>query len=218
MVVVDDKDDPAQRETDASALAQGVWESEGDVDAVERALSDALREFDADTADHCRTTVRLSGLVARRLDADLETVRLVERVAALHDVGKLGVPLGLLLKPGPLAPDEAATMREHTEIGGRIVASVPAMSEIADAVRHEHERWDGGGYPDCYAGEEIPLASRIVFACDAWHAMTSRRPYRLPLARTEAMWELQVGSGSQFDPGVVDALLGLLSNGGERTA
>src|SRR3984885_3179559 len=117
MVVVEDKDEPAQRETSASALARAVWESDGDVDAVERALSDALREFDADTADHCRSTVRLSGLVARRLDGDVETVRLVERVAALHDIGKLGVPLGLLLKPGPLAPDEADTMREHSEIG-----------------------------------------------------------------------------------------------------
>jgi HD-GYP domain-containing protein (c-di-GMP phosphodiesterase class II) len=218
MVVVEDKSEPARREADATTVAQAVWESDGDVDAVERALSDALREFDADTADHCRTTVRLSGLVARRLDADHETVRLVERVAALHDIGKLGVPLGLLLKPGPLAPDEAETMREHSEIGGRIIASVPAMSEIADAVRHEHERWDGGGYPDGFAAEEIPLASRIVFACDAWHAMTSRRPYRLPLARSEAMWELQVGSGGQFDPGVVDALLGLLNTGGERAA
>jgi putative nucleotidyltransferase with HDIG domain len=218
MLVVGDKSEPVRREADATSVAQVVWESEGDVDAVERALSDALREFDADTADHCRTTVRLSGLVARRLEVDLETVRLVERVAALHDIGKLGVPLGLLLKPEPLAPDEAVTMREHSEIGGRIIASVPAMSEIADAVRHEHERWDGGGYPDGFAAEEIPLASRIVLACDAWHAMTSRRPYRLPLARSEAMWELQVGSGSQFDPGVVDALLGLLRTGGERTA
>jgi HD-GYP domain-containing protein (c-di-GMP phosphodiesterase class II) len=218
MVVVEDKDEPAQRETDASALARAVWETDADVDAVERALSDALREFDADTADHCHTTVRLSGLVARSLDADLETVKFVERVAALHDIGKLGVPLGLLLKPGPLEPDEAATMREHSEIGGRIIASVPVMSEIANAVRHEHERWDGAGYPDGVAGEEIPLASRIVFVCDAWHAMTSRRPYRRPLERPEAMWELEVGSGSQFDPGVVGALLGVLSTGGERAA
>jgi HD-GYP domain-containing protein (c-di-GMP phosphodiesterase class II) len=218
MVVVEDKNEPAQRETDASALGRAVWETDGDVDAVERALSDALREFDADTADHCRTTVRLSGLVARRRGADVETVRLVGRVAALHDIGKLGVPLGLLLKPGPLGTDEAATVRKHSEIGGRIIGSVPAMSEIADAVRHGHERWDGGGYPDGVAGEEIPFASRIVFACDAWHAMTSRRPYRLPLARPEAMWELKVGSGSQFDPVIVDALLGLLRAGGERAA
>jgi HD-GYP domain-containing protein (c-di-GMP phosphodiesterase class II) len=218
MGVVEDKIEPARREADATSVARAVWESDADVDAVERALSDALRRFDADTADHCRTTVRLSGLVARRLDAEHETVRLVERVAALHDIGKLGVPLGLVLKPEPLAPDEAATMREHSEIGGRIIASIPAMSEIADAVRHEHERWDGGGYPDGFAGEEIPLASRIVFACDAWHAMTSRRPYRRPLARSEAMWELQVCSGGQFDPGVVDALLGLLRAGGERVA
>jgi HD-GYP domain-containing protein (c-di-GMP phosphodiesterase class II) len=218
MVIVDEKNEPARRELDAASVARAAWDTDGDVDAVERALSDTLREFDADTADHCRTTVRLPGLVARRLDADVETVRFVERVAALHDIGKLGVPLGLLLKPGPLASDEAATMREHSEIGGRIIASVPAMSEIADAVRHEHERWDGGGYPDGVAGEEIPLASRIVFACDAWHAMTSRRPYRLPLARQEAMWELEVGSGSQFDPGVVDALIGLLSTDGHRAA
>jgi HD-GYP domain-containing protein (c-di-GMP phosphodiesterase class II) len=217
-MAVGEKNEPVRREADATLLAREVWETDGDIDAVERTLSTALREFDADTAEHCRTTVRLSALVAQRLDADVDTVKLVERVAALHDIGKLGIPIGLLLKPGPLHPTEAAVVREHSEIGERIIASVPEMSEIADAVRHEHERWDGGGYPDGIAGEQIPIASRIVFACDAWHAMTSRRPYRMPLPRGEAMWELEVGSGSQFDPGVVSALLGLLSNGGERSA
>jgi HD-GYP domain-containing protein (c-di-GMP phosphodiesterase class II) len=217
-MAVEQQNDPVQREADATSLAREAWGTGGDIDAVERTLSAALHEFDADTADHCRTTVRLSGLVARRLDADVDTVKLVERVAALHDIGKLGIPIGLLLKPGPLRPAEAAVVREHSEIGERIIASVPEMSAIADAVRHEHERWDGSGYPDGIAGDEIPIASRIVFACDAWHAMTSRRPYRMPLPRTEAMWELEVGAGSQFDPGVVNALLGLLKSGSERTA
>jgi HD-GYP domain-containing protein (c-di-GMP phosphodiesterase class II) len=217
-MAVEQQNDPVQREADATSLVREVWGTNGDIDAVERTLSAALREFDADTADHCRTTVRLSALVARRLGADVDTVKLVEHVAALHDIGKLGIPIRLLLKPGPLDPTEAAVVREHSEIGERIIANVPEMSAIADAVRHEHERWDGGGYPDGIAGEQIPIASRIVFACDAWHAMTSRRPYRMPLPRTEAMWELEVGAGSQFDPGVISALLGLLNNGSERTA
>jgi HD-GYP domain-containing protein (c-di-GMP phosphodiesterase class II) len=217
-MVVDDKNEPTQRETDAAELARAVWNTDNDLDSVQATLIAALREFDADTAEHCQATVPLSALVARRLGADPETVTVVERVAALHDIGKVGVPIALLLKPGPLAPEETALMHEHSEIGERIIAVVPPMAGIADAVRHTHERWDGGGYPDGIAGDVIPLASRITFACAAWHAMTSRRPYRLPLPRTEAMWELEVGAGGQFDPAVIGALLAVLSNGHERTA
>jgi putative nucleotidyltransferase with HDIG domain len=178
----------------------------------------ALRGFDTYTAGHCDETVDLATLVAVRLGVDRPTVELVERVALLHDIGKLGVPIQVLHKPGPLDASEIEMMRAHSEIGERILAGVPELAEIADAVRHEHERWDGDGYPDGIAGEKIPLASRIVFVCDAWHAMTSRRPYRLPLACGEALRELESGAGNQFDPGVVGALLSLLAADDERAA
>jgi HD-GYP domain-containing protein (c-di-GMP phosphodiesterase class II) len=143
---------------------------------------------------------------------------MIARVARLHDIGKLGVPREILLKPGPLDEHEQELMRAHTRIGGSILEAVPALADVAVAVRHEHERWDGSGYPDGIAGEEIPLASRIVLACDAWHAMTSRRPYRPPLAHHEAIGELEHGAGTQFDPDVVDALIGLLTNDDTRAA
>jgi HD-GYP domain-containing protein (c-di-GMP phosphodiesterase class II) len=215
---MEDKTEPARRVAVAAALVQAIWAREHDLDAVADGLIASLREFDAYTADHCDETVELATLVVVQLGADRGTVELVERVARLHDIGKLGVPIQVLLKPGPLDVHETELMRAHTEIGERILADVPALAEIARAVRHEHERWDGGGYPDGIAGEEIPLASRIVFACDAWHAMTSRRPYRLPLPHHEALWELELCAGSQFDPDVVGALLGLLASDDERAA
>jgi HD-GYP domain-containing protein (c-di-GMP phosphodiesterase class II) len=215
---MEDSTEPEQRVADAAALACAVWRDRGDLDAVERTLIAALRAFDAYTADHCCDTHELASLVALRLGADGPTVRLVGCVARLHDIGKLGVPAEVLLKPGPLDAGEVELMRRHSALGERILAGVPALAEVARAVRHEHERWDGGGYPDGIAGEEIPLPSRIVLACDAWHAMTSRRPYRLPLPREEALRELERCAGSQFDPAVVGTLLGLLTSDDERAA
>ena len=103
-------------------------------------------------------------------------------------------------------------MRDHPVIGEQILRQIPGMDEIATAVRHEHERWDGGGYPDGLAGKAIPLASRIVFACDAFHAMTSDRPYRRALDHPDAIVELRANAGTQFDPAVVDALLAALGD------
>ncbi|MDQ3943145.1 MAG: HD domain-containing protein [Actinomycetota bacterium] len=118
----------------------------------------------------------------------------------------MGVPDAILNKPGPLRDREWAMMREHHMIGERIVSSVEGFAHLAPIIRAEHERWDGKGYPDGLRGEEIPLTSRIVFACDAWHAMISDRPYREALGR-EALDELQKNTGKQFDPRVVLALL-----------
>ncbi len=215
---MEDITEPARRVTAAASLVRAIWSREQDRDAVARALLAALREFDTYTAEHCDETVELATLVAVRLGVDRQTVELVEQVARLHDIGKLGVPIEVLLKPGPLDARETELMRAHAEIGERILAGVPQLAEIAHAVRHEHERWDGGGYPDGIAADQIPLASRIVFACDAWHAMTSRRPYRLPLPCSEALLELELGAGKQFDPNVVGALLCLLATDDERAA
>jgi len=141
-------------------------------------------------------------------------VRDVEDVAALHDIGKLGVPESILWKPGPLDPVEETVMRRHAEIGAAIVAHVEPIAHLAIAVRAEHERWDGNGYPDGIAGGEIPIASRIVLACDSYDAMVTDRAYRRAMNPLRAREELRRNSGSQFDPQVVDALLGVLQRRG----
>ena len=140
----------------------------------------------------------------------------IERVghaALLHDIGKVGMPDRVLHKPGPLADEEWDVMREHPVIGERILRAIPGMGSVARIVRHEHERFDGTGYPDRLAGEEIPLGSRIILACDAYHAMTSDRPYRAAMAHDHAIAELARCAGSQFDPRIVAALVGHLGRG-----
>jgi HD-GYP domain-containing protein (c-di-GMP phosphodiesterase class II) len=170
------------------------------------ALLAALEARDGYTGEHSAAVVELSVAVARRLGLSEEKIADVEQAAFLHDIGKIGVPDAVLNKPGPLDDGEWEMMREHPMIGERIVSSVEGLAHLAPVIRAEHERWDGEGYPDGLRGEEIPLTSRIVFACDAWHAMTSDRPYREALGR-EALDELQKNTGKQFDPRVVLALL-----------
>src|SRR3712207_3466567 len=137
----------------------------------------------------------------------------VEAVALLHDAGKIGIPDQILHKPGPLTPEEWVLMREHPVIGERILRPLPGLSDVATAVRHEHERWDGRGYPDGISGEAIPLASRIVLTCDAYNALVSDRPYRKRLSDATAEAELRRCAGTQFDPKVVDALLECIAEG-----
>jgi HD-GYP domain-containing protein (c-di-GMP phosphodiesterase class II) len=129
----------------------------------------------------------------------------------LHDVGKVAIPNEILFKPGPLTAAEWEIMRQHSVIGESILRRTPELAAIAPLVRHEHERWDGGGYPDGLAGTDIPVGSRIIFACDAYNAMITARPYREPMSEDAAMSDLQAGSGTQFDPDVVEALVTVLS-------
>ena len=103
-------------------------------------------------------------------------------------------------------------MREHPVIGERILRRTPELEPIAPMVRHEHERWDGGGYPDGLSGADIPVGSRIILACDAYNAMITQRPYREPMSSEEAIAELEENAGTQFDPAVVDALLAVLAD------
>ena len=156
-------------------------------EAVVVALTSALDARDDYAGRHSAETSSLARLVGERLRIGEAELELVSQVAVLHDVGKLGIPTQVLLKQGPLDYEEHALVREHPVIGERILCGIPGLSEVAAAIRHEHERWDGGGYPDGLAGEQIPLVSRIVFACDAWHAMTSDRPYRPAMTRSEAL-------------------------------
>jgi HD-GYP domain-containing protein (c-di-GMP phosphodiesterase class II) len=128
------------------------------------------------------------------------------RAAELHDVGKMAIPDEILNKPGPLDRVELGFIRQHTIVGERILAAAPSLSPVARIVRASHERWDGSGYPDGLKGEEIPLPSRIVAACDAYHAMTSDRPYAVAVPQRDALAELRRCAGTHFDPKVVEVL------------
>jgi HD-GYP domain-containing protein (c-di-GMP phosphodiesterase class II) len=167
----------------------------------------ALSERDAWTAAHARAVGNLAATLAQKLgmSAEADTIR---TAALLHDVGKMGIPDVVLNKPSALDESEWSLMREVPLAGERILRSVPGMGAAARLVRHIHERWDGSGHPDGLAGDQIPTGSRVIAACDAYHAMTSPRPWRPAMAHEEAMHELLEGSNVQFDPEVVEVLVG----------
>jgi putative nucleotidyltransferase with HDIG domain len=171
------------------------------------ALLAALEVRDGYTRDHSEAVVELSASAAERLGLSVGSLEIVQQVALLHDLGKIAVPDPILRKMGPLDRHEWDEMREHPVVGAKIVASIEGLEHLASAIRAGHERWDGRGYPDGLAGEAIPLASRIVSLCDAYHAMVSDRPYRRALERPRALAELERCAGSQFCPAAVEALL-----------
>jgi diguanylate cyclase (GGDEF)-like protein len=165
----------------------------------------ALREHMPELGDHTRGVRELAEAVARHLGLPDAEVQRVGSTADLHDIGKVAIPRAILDKPGPLDEEEWHFIRRHTVIGERIIEAAPALADIAGYVRASHERWDGGGYPDALAGEEIPLAARIVAVCDAFDAMIAERPYVASRSTGAAMVELERCAGTQFDPGVIDA-------------
>ena len=171
-------------------------------------LRDLLEEDDEYTGHHTEDVVVLSVQVAERLGVDEDVLRETEMGALLHDIGKIAVPDEIINKPGPLDDEEWAIMKTHTVEGERMLQQVGGLlSSVGVVVRASHERWDGGGYPDGLAGEQIPLAARIVSACDAFNAMTTDRAYRKALPLSVAIGELRANAGTQFAPGVVDALV-----------
>jgi len=178
-------------------------------------LATTLLERDRYTGDHSEAVVKLTVRVAEALALNPDEVGRVETAALLHDVGKVGIPDSILHKDGPLDDNEWVLMKEHPVIGERILRAIPGLGGVARIVRHEHERWDGGGYPDGIAGDQIPIGSRIILTCDAYHAMTSDRPYRKAMSHEDALRELRKNAGTQFDPQVVEALMGCLY--GDRT-
>ena len=177
------------------------------------ALAAALDAKDRHTEAHSRETAALARAVGRRLGLDNEGLRFLEYGALLHDIGKIGIPGYILNKPGALDEEETAIMREHPVIGERIVASVPFLARIRPVVRAEHERWDGSGYPDGLRGQQIPIESRIIHACDAFQAMSSDRPYRRARPRDWILKEIRDQSGRQFDPKVAEVLLLVIESG-----
>jgi response regulator RpfG family c-di-GMP phosphodiesterase len=167
----------------------------------------AVQARDSYTADHSWAVVDSAVEVARRLGLDAEETAAVKQVALLHDIGKIAVPDQILNKPGPLTEEERPAIERHPLIGEGILSPLEFLADAIPLVRAAHERWDGSGYPDGLAGEEIPLGARILFACDAYEAMLTERPYRPALSRADAEVELRRVAGSQLDPHVVEALI-----------
>jgi putative nucleotidyltransferase with HDIG domain len=170
------------------------------------ALTGAVEAKDDKTALHGNDVAELAERIATRLGLSVTEARDIRYAALLHDVGKIAVPSEILLKPAALTEEEWKVMRSHAEIGAELVSRIDAFAHIAGAVRHHHERIDGKGYPDGLRGEKIPLAARIIAACDTFDAITSDRPYRRARSVEEARAELTGVAGSQLDPAVVEAL------------
>ncbi len=170
-------------------------------------LANALEANDEYTSLHARSIRDMATAVGSELGLDAATLKRVELGALFHDIGKIGVPTDILTKPGPLTPEERAIIERHPELGEKILAPIEQLRDVRTIVRSCHERWDGTGYPDGLVGEAIPLEARIIFTCDAFHAMTTDRPYREALPVDEARRRLAAAAGTQFDPAIVEVCL-----------
>jgi diguanylate cyclase (GGDEF)-like protein len=176
-------------------------------------LANALEANDEYTSSHARWITDMALLVGRELRLDRDSLKRLEFGALFHDIGKIGIPSEILQKPGPLTDAEFEIVKQHPELGEKILAPIERLGDVRPIVRACHERWDGRGYPDGKRELEIPIEARIVFVCDAFHAMTTDRPYRRHLTTVEAVTELRESAGSQFDPAVVDAFVALYEAG-----
>jgi diguanylate cyclase (GGDEF)-like protein len=183
---------------------------------VSRETSDALlqilKEREPELHEHLNEVAQLSLSLGRRLGLAEDELDQLARAAELHDIGKVAVPEAILGKKGPLDEREWEFVRQHTLVGDRILSAAPTLTQVAKLVRASHENYDGSGYPDALASEQIPLGSRIVAVCDAYHAMTSDRPYRRGMDSHAAVEELRRCAGHQFDPEVVEAFCNLVES------
>lgn len=179
-------------------------------------LARAAEYRDDDTGQHTQRVGRVAGRLAEILGETEERVQLLRRAAPLHDIGKIGVPDAILLKPGRLTEQERMTMQEHTRIGAEILSGsrFPLLQLAEQIALIHHERWDGEGYPNGLAGDDIPLAGRIVAVADVFDSLTHERPYKGAWSVKDALKELQACAGSQFDPGVVEAMLRIAPEAG----
>ncbi len=199
---------------------KGGGETESPADRVRRSLARTVEGFslldalvtavdnkDRYTARHSEDVMEYGLLIARSLALNEEVQNTIALAALLHDVGKIGVPDAILRKPGRLTEEEFDAVKQHPQMGAIMVSSVAGLEETLPAVRHHHERWDGGGYPAGLRGEEIPQMARLMAVADAFSAMTTDRPYRQGMSRTKALSILRAGAGIQWDPECVTAFL-----------
>ncbi|MBA2273427.1 MAG: GAF domain-containing protein [Actinobacteria bacterium] len=191
----------------AIAKELGLQTIEESFRATVEALANALEAKDAYTSSHARWIASVAVEVGEELGLGDESLKNLELGALFHDIGKIGVPSTILSKPGPLSEPERLIVHKHPEIGERILSPVERLGSVCVIVKHCHERYDGMGYPDRLAGDDVPIESRIILVCDSFHAMTTDRPYRARMSMEEAFHRLQAAAGSQVDPKVVDAFL-----------
>jgi HD-GYP domain-containing protein (c-di-GMP phosphodiesterase class II) len=177
--------------------------------ATVRALANAVEARDAYTGNHAERVAAYGLEIARALGSPLADDPQIEFGFLLHDIGKVAVPDSILYKPGPLSEEEHALMARHPELGDRILREIEFLGAAKAVVRHHHERWDGDGYPDGLADEDIPLAARVFAVADALDALTTDRPYRAAIDLVSARRAIEAGAGTQFDPDVVAALASL---------
>lgn len=194
-----------------SDLEQSNQELQWAYDTTLEGRTHAMDLRDKETEGHTQRVAELAEKLARAMGIGEEELVHVVRGALLHDIGKMGIPDQILLKPGPLTDEEWAIMRQHPVHAFDLLSPISYLRLAVDIPYCHHEKWDGSGYPRRLKGEQIPLAARIFAVVDVWDALTSDRPYRAALERDEALDQISSGSGSQFDPNVVDAFLNLIA-------
>ncbi len=178
-----------------------------------QALTVAVDAKDSQTASHSLGVSAYVRVVGSQLKLDETELDLLERAALLHDIGKIGVPETILLKPAKLSEDEKSVVANHSSAGAQIVESIPFLKDLVPLIRHHHEHWNGEGYPDGLSADHIPRLARVLAVADAFDAMTSDRPYRSAMRVGNARLELLRGRGAQFDPAVVDAFIEAIDRG-----
>ncbi len=201
-----------ERNLARAAMARGHRETlsrqlQVSYETVLDALLSALDTRNTETEGHSERVTAYTMLLAHYMGVPKDQAYHIERGALLHDIGKIGVPDRILLKPGPLTDDEWDEMRKHPIVGYRMCVRIDFLADASEIVLHHHERWDGKGYPTGLRGEDIPLGARIFSVVDAFDAMTTDRPYRAAMPYEEAYKEIARGNGTQFDPDVVKAFL-----------
>lgn len=181
-----------------------------------QALTSAVDAKDSYTARHALGVTDYAVAAGRCMGLTEAEIVALERAALLHDIGKIGIAESILLKPKQLTREEYLAVQEHSDMGARIIESIPFLKDLVPIVRHHHERWDGGGYPDGLSGENIPRLARVLAVADAYDAMTSDRPYRRAMRESVAQDELARAAGTQFDPEAVEALVACVAGAGRR--
>lgn len=180
------------------------------LDTIESLVA-ALEAKDPYTFGHSSQVSSLTVAMSHQLNVKEADIFQFRIAALLHDIGKIGIPDQILNKPGFLDIEERKSIEQHPVIGAKILAGIPALSQVTKIVRHHHARWDGTGYPEPLAGNEIPLGARIIAVADSFQAMTSDRTYRAGMLATVALVELKRCAGTQFDPDVVAAFAAISS-------
>jgi len=175
-------------------------------------MMDLLEKRDPYTHEHSESVGDLAEKIAEEMRINPERKEEIVSAARVHDIGKLGTPDNILLKEGPLNKEEWKVMKEHPVDGAEILSEIKIYEGSTEIVRHEHERWDGSGYPDGLSGTDIPLGSRIVAVADVWNALVTDRPYRGPLPKEEAIETIKEMSGVKLDPDIVSVFLSVINN------